>query len=378
MNKPLRTFHPLIKIMNNAFTDLPAPVNISIWWNYGSLLGMTLVIQTMTGIFLTMHYIPNMDLAFYSVMHITRDVEWGWLIRYIHSNGASMMFLFLYLHMSRGLYYMSYSLMETWNIGVIIYILTVATAFMGYVLPWGQMSFWAATVITNMLTTIPYIGKTMVEWIWGGFAINNPTLNRFFAFHFILPFILMVLSLIHLLFLHQSGSNNPLGINSNSDKIPFHPYFTMKDAIGFMLAFMGLMMIVMFIPNYFSDPENFIMSNPSITPIHIKPEWYFLWVYAILRAIPNKLGGVITAFSAMFILMTLPFSMNMSMKSNSFYPFSKIMFWTMVATFFILSWVGSQPVEEPFIMISQLFTLLYFTFFIVNPISMVMWDKMMP
>nr|FAA04208.1 TPA: cytochrome b [Holtodrilus truncatus] len=375
MFKSLRTNHPLIKIMNKAFIDLPAPINISIWWNYGSLLGLTLIIQTISGIFLTMHYTPNMDMAFMSVMHISRDVEWGWMIRYIHGNGASMMFLFMYLHMSRGLYYMSYSLMETWNIGVIIYVLTVATAFMGYVLPWGQMSFWAATVITNMMTTIPYIGKTMVEWIWGGFAIDNPTLNRFYTFHFILPFILMVLSMVHLLFLHQTGSNNPLGISSNSDKIPFHPYFTMKDMIGFIMAIMSLLIIVMFLPNYLNDPENFIMSNPSITPLHIKPEWYFLWVYAILRAIPNKLGGVIAAFSAMLILMSLPFSLMSKMKSTNFYPLSKIMFWSLIFTFIILSWIGSKPVEEPFIMIGQIFTFLYFTYFIINPILNMMWDK---
>lgn len=270
---------------------------------------------------------------------------------------------------------MSYSLIETWNIGVIIYILTVATAFIGYVLPWGQIRFWAATVITNILSTIPYIGKILVEWIWGGFAIDNPTLNRFFAFHFILPFILILLSAIHLLFLHQTGSNNPLGINSNSDKIPFHPYFTYKDSIGFIIAFIGLLTIVLFIPNYFRDPENFIMSNPSVTPIHIKPEWYFLWVYAILRAIPNKLGGVVAAFSAIFILITIPFTLYINIKSNSFYPLSIILYWVFIATFIILTWIGSQPVEEPYIIIGQLFTFVYFIFFTLNPILILIWDK---
>nr|FAA04173.1 TPA: cytochrome b [Bdellodrilus illuminatus] len=375
MHKPLRTSHPLIKIMNQSLYDLPTPINISVWWNYGSLLGMTLTLQTITGIFLTMHYAPNMDIAFSSIMHITREVEWGWLIRYIHSNGASMFFLFMYLHMSRGLYYMSFNLMETWSVGVIIYILTVATAFMGYVLPWGQMSFWAATVITNMLTTIPYMGKMLTEWLWGGFAIDNPTLNRFFAFHFILPFILMLLSVIHLLFLHQTGSNNPLGINSNSDKIPFHPYHTIKDSIGFIFTFSMLMLLVLFAPNYFNDPENFILSNPSITPIHIKPEWYFLWVYAILRAIPNKLGGVVAAFSAMLIMLTLPFTMIMNLKSVSFYPLMKIMYWTFISTFIILSWIGAQPVEDPYILTGQIFTCLYFMFFILTPLTMFLSDK---
>nr|YP_010688064.1 cytochrome b [Torix tukubana]WBR65245.1 cytochrome b [Torix tukubana] len=374
MFKPFRTTHPLIKVMNNALIDLPAPNNISIWWNYGSLLGLALMVQTVTGIFLSMHYVPNIEMAFSSVMHITRDVEYGWLIRYIHANGGSMFFLFLYLHIGRGIYYSSFIMMETWNIGVTLYILTMATAFMGYVLPWGQMSFWGATVITNLLSTIPYIGKMLVEWIWGGFAVDNATLNRFFSFHFMLPFMMIALIVLHLLFLHQTGSNNPLGINSDSDRIPFHPYYSIKDCLGFIIAITCLLLLVLFNPNLFSDPENFLKASSSVTPLHIKPEWYFLWIYAILRSVPNKLGGVIAAFSGILIMYTMPITMWMNKRSMNFYPINKMIFWVFVSSFIILTWIGGRPVEDPFIFIGQVATIMYFSYFIINPIMFYLSD----
>nr|YP_009440568.1 cytochrome b [Erpobdella japonica]ATG87474.1 cytochrome b [Erpobdella japonica] len=377
MFKPLRIKHPLLKVMNNAVVDLPAPNNISIWWNYGSLLGLALVIQTITGIFLAMHYASNIELAFSSVMHITRDVEYGWLIRYMHANGASMFFLFLYLHIGRGLYYSSYKMMETWNIGVTLYILTMATAFMGYVLPWGQMSFWGATVITNLLSTIPYIGTSLVEWIWGGFAVDNATLNRFFSFHFLLPFVMMGMVVLHLMFLHQTGSNNPLGYNSDSDRISFHLYYSSKDFVGFTMAFTILMIMIAFMPNYFSDPENYLMANSSVTPAHIKPEWYFLWIYAILRSVPNKLGGVVAAFSGILIMYLMPLYKAPLMKSMNFYPVCKFSFWMFIMSFMVLTWIGGRPVDEPYITTGQLATLIYFSYFIISPLSIYMWTQLL-
>nr|BDQ43764.1 cytochrome b [Metaphire communissima] len=376
MFKPLRTTHPAIKIINGSLIDLPAPNNISIWWNYGSLLGLCLVIQIATGLFLSMHYSPNIEMAFSSVSHISRDVNYGWLLRSIHANGASMFFLFIYLHAGRGLYYGSYNLNETWNLGVILFILTMATAFTGYVLPWGQMSFWGATVITNLFSAIPYIGKSLVEWIWGGFAVDNATLNRFFSFHFILPFIIIGATILHIMFLHQTGSNNPIGINADSERIPFHSYYSIKDALGYMLAITGLSCLVLFEPNLFTDPENFLMSNPLVTPIHIKPEWYFLWMYAILRSIPNKLGGVLALFAAIVVMFILPLTTMNNKRSLSFYPINQFMFWILATSWAILTWIGGRPVEDPYITIGQTFTSLYFLYFILNPLSMSMWDNL--
>nr|YP_010411923.1 cytochrome b [Notostomum cyclostomum]URP31057.1 cytochrome b [Notostomum cyclostomum] len=370
MYKPMRTSHPVIKILNSTLIDLPAPNNISILWNYGSLLGLTLMIQLMTGIFLSMHYTPNIEMAFSSVIHITRDVNYGWLMRYIHANGASMMFLFLYLHVGRSLYYSSYKMEMVWMVGITLYIITMATAFMGYVLPWGQMSFWGATVITNLMSTIPYIGDQLVQWIWGGFSVDNATLNRFYSLHFTLPFIIIGLVAIHILYLHQHGSSNPLGFNSDSDRIPFHPYYTTKDALGFIMALILFLCMVLFIPNLFTDPENYIKATSSITPIHIKPEWYFLWIYAILRSVPNKLGGVIAAFSGILILYTLPLIFNPNKKSTGFKMTEKILYWLFISSFICLTWIGGRPVEEPFILIGQVATLAYFAYFIINPFSM--------
>ena len=375
MFKPLRIKHPLFKVINNAVVDLPAPNNISIWWNYGSLLGLALVIQTITGIFLAIHYASNIELAFSSVIHITRDVEYGWLIRYIHANGASIFFLFLYLHIGRGLYYSSYKITETWNIGVTLYILTIATAFIGYVLPWGQIRFWGATVITNLLSTIPYIGTSLVEWIWGGFAVDNATLNRFFSFHFLLPFMIIGIVVLHLIFLHQTGSNNPLGYNSDSDRISFHLYYSSKDFVGFTIAFTILIIIIAFIPNYFRDPENYLIANSSVTPAHIKPEWYFLWIYAILRSVPNKLGGVVAAFSGILIIYLMPLYKVPLIKSINFYPICKFSFWIFIISFIVLTWIGGRPVDEPYITTGQLATLIYFSYFIIRPLSIYIWDS---
>nr|BDQ44167.1 cytochrome b [Metaphire soulensis] len=376
MFKPLRTTHTAIKIINKSLIDLPAPNNISIWWNYGSLLGLCLVIQIATGLFLSMHYSPNIEMAFSSVAHISRDVNYGWLLRSIHANGASMFFLFIYLHAGRGLYYGSFNLHETWNLGVILFILTMATAFTGYVLPWGQMSFWGATVITNLFSAIPYIGKSLVEWIWGGFAVDNATLNRFFSFHFILPFIIIGITILHIMFLHQTGSNNPIGINTDSERIPFHSYYSIKDVLGYMIAINGLSCLVLFEPNLFTDPENFLMSNPLVTPIHIKPEWYFLWMYAILRSIPNKLGGVLALFAAIVVMFIMPMTTMNNKRSLSFYPINQLMFWILATTWAILTWIGGRPVEDPYITIGQTFTSLYFLYFILNPLSMNMWDNL--
>nr|YP_009244955.1 cytochrome b [Amynthas robustus]AMO27079.1 cytochrome b [Amynthas robustus] len=376
MFKPMRTTHPAIKIINSSLIDLPAPNNISIWWNYGSLLGLCLVIQIATGLFLSMHYSPNIEMAFSSVAHISRDVNYGWLLRSIHANGASMFFLFIYLHAGRGLYYGSFNLHETWDIGVLLFILTMATAFTGYVLPWGQMSFWGATVITNLFSAIPYIGKSLVEWIWGGFAVDSATLNRFFSFHFILPFIIMGATILHIMFLHQTGSNNPIGINADSERVPFHSYYSIKDALGYMVAITGLSCMVLFEPNLFTDPENFLMSNPLVTPIHIKPEWYFLWMYAILRSIPNKLGGVLALFAAIVVMFIMPMTTMSNKRSLSFYPLNQFLFWVLVTSWLILTWIGGRPVEDPYITIGQTFTSLYFLYFILNPLSMNMWDKL--
>nr|YP_044751.1 cytochrome b [Sceloporus occidentalis]BAD24736.1 cytochrome b [Sceloporus occidentalis] len=373
-----RKSHPIIKIVNSSFIDLPAPSNISAWWNFGSLLGTCLIIQVLTGLFLAMHYTADISSAFSSIAHICRDVQYGWLIRNIHANGASMFFICMYLHVGRGLYYGSYMFKETWNIGVVLLLLVMATAFVGYVLPWGQMSFWGATVITNLLSAIPYVGTTLVEWIWGGFSVDNATLTRFFTFHFLLPFAIIGASMLHLLFLHETGSNNPTGLTSNTDKVPFHPYFSYKDLLGILLLILLLLLLALFSPNLLGDPENFTPANPLVTPPHIKPEWYFLFAYAILRSIPNKLGGVLALLFSILILMVIPLLHTSKQRSTTFRPTSQLMFWLLVSNVLILTWIGGQPVEHPFIIIGQLASAMYFTLFLViMPATAIMENKLL-
>nr|YP_010895039.1 cytochrome b [Ceriana vespiformis]WJW73552.1 cytochrome b [Ceriana vespiformis] len=377
MNKPMRLNHPILKIMNNALIDLPSPINISTWWNFGSLLGLCLIIQILTGLFLAMHYTADINMAFNSIDHICRNVNYGWLLRTLHANGASFFFICLYLHVGRGIYYGSYLFTHTWLSGTIILFLVMATAFMGYVLPWGQMSFWGATVITNLLSAIPYLGMDLVQWIWGGFAVDNATLTRFFTFHFILPFIVLAMVMIHLLFLHQTGSNNPMGLNSNLDKIPFHPYFSYKDITGFIILLILLTSLTLLNPYLLGDPDNFIPANPLVTPIHIQPEWYFLFAYAILRSIPNKLGGVIALIMSIAILMIMPFYHLSKFRGITFYPLNQFLFWILVTLIILLTWIGARPVETPYIIIGQILTILYFLYYLINPLITKWWDNLL-
>nr|URX53965.1 cytochrome b [Cryptotermes domesticus] len=375
MNKPIRTTHPLMKVINGALIDLPTPTNISTWWNFGSLLGICLTMQIITGLFLAMHYCPSTEAAFSSVAHICRDVNYGWILRTLHANGASMFFICIYLHIGRNMYYGSYKLVHTWSIGVLILFATMATAFLGYVLPWGQMSFWGATVITNLLSAVPYIGTTLVQWVWGGFAVDNATLTRFFTLHFLMPFVISALVVVHLLFLHQTGSNNPLGLKSDLDKMPFHPYFSTKDIVGFVILLMTLSTLSLKEPYLLGDPDNFIPANPLVTPIHIQPEWYFLFAYAILRSIPNKLGGVIALVMSIAILFILPIYKS-KFTGTQFYPMNQFMFWIMTNTVLLLTWIGARPVEDPYIMTGQILTVAYFSYYIMTPLTTKYWDIM--
>nr|BCG06067.1 cytochrome b [Hylobates lar] len=375
---PLRKTNPLMKLINHSLIDLPAPSNISMWWNFGSLLGACLILQIITGLFLAMHYTPDASTAFSSVAHITRNVNYGWIIRYLHANGASMFFICLFLHIGRGLYYGSFLYLETWNIGIILLLATMATAFMGYVLPWGQMSFWGATVITNLLSAVPYIGTDLVQWVWGGYSVDNATLTRFFTFHFILPFIITALAALHLLFLHETGSNNPLGISSQPDKIAFHPYYTIKDILGLFLLLLMLMSLVLFSPDLLGDPDNYTQANPLNTPPHIKPEWYFLFAYAILRSVPNKLGGVLALLLSILILAMIPALHTAKQQSMMFRPLSQLTYWLLVMNLLILTWIGGQPVSYPFITIGQVASVLYFaTILVLMPAASLIENKML-
>nr|YP_005351141.1 cytochrome b [Fissurella volcano]AFB78091.1 cytochrome b [Fissurella volcano] len=375
MQSPNRKSHPILKVLNSSLVDLPTPINLFVWWNFGSLLGLCLISQILTGLFLSMHYTAHVDLAFSSVAHIIRDVSYGWLLRNMHANGASLFFICIYFHIGRGLYYGSFVNMHTWNIGVVLLLLTMATAFLGYVLPWGQMSFWGATVITNLFSAIPYFGKDLVEWMWGGFAVDNATLTRFYSLHFIFPFMIAGASVFHLLFLHESGSNNPLGIESSASSVPFHKYHTYKDVVGFLLALLVLSGLAFFYPYVLGDSENFISANPLVTPVHIQPEWYFLFAYAILRSIPNKLGGVMALAGSVLVLFFVPILKVGKLRSMSFYPISQILFWGLIGIFFVLTWIGACPVEAPYEGIGRVFTVLYFSCYLLIPASEAIWDK---
>nr|WDA97599.1 cytochrome b [Macaca mulatta]WDA97638.1 cytochrome b [Macaca mulatta] len=367
---PMRKSNPIMKMINRSFIDLPTPPNLSMWWNFGSLLAACLILQIITGLLLAMHYSPDTSSAFSSIAHITRDVKYGWVTRYLHANGASMLFICLFLHIGRGLYYGSYLLLETWNIGIMLLLMTMTTAFMGYVLPWGQMSFWGATVITNLLSAIPYIGTDLVQWIWGGYAIDSPTLTRFFTLHFILPFIIVALTTVHLLFLHETGSNNPCGISSDSDKIVFHPYYTIKDILGLVLLLFILATLTLLSPNLLNDPDNYIPADPLNTPPHIKPEWYFLFAYTILRSIPNKLGGVLALFLSIFILAAIPMLHKSKQQSMMFRPLSQFLFWLLMTILLTLTWIGSEPVTQPLTTIGQVASMMYFiTILILMPLA---------
>jgi len=359
--------NPIIKIVNFHVIDYPTPSNLNYWWNFGFLSAFCLGIQIVTGILLAMNYTPHVDLAMASVEHIMRDIDYGWLIRYAHANGASMFFIMVYTHMGRGLYYGSYMSPKElpWCVGVVIFILMMATAFMGYVLPWGQMSFWGATVITNLFSVIPVYGPNIVTWLWGAFNVGNATLNRFFSLHYLLPFIIAGASLIHLAYIHKDGSNNPLGVNGNIDKIPFYPYFYIKDLYSTVLFTIGFSFFVFFVPNLLNHPDNYIEANPLVTPPHIVPEWYFLPFYAILRSIPHKTGGVIAMGAALLVLLLIPFINTSEIRSSRFRPVYKKFYWLFIVDSLILGWIGGKPVEYPYIIIGQIATLIYFIFFLV-------------
>ena len=367
--------HPILSPINGALIDLPSPSSISRWWNFGSLLGMCLSLQLVTGIFLAIQYTGDTNLSFERVRHINQDVIEGSLLRMLHANGARFFFFCLYFHAGRGIYYGSYAFHPTWGIGVIILLVVIATAFLGYVLPWGQISFWGTSVITNLLSALPVIGGDVVIWLWGGFAVGNPTLTRFFAFHFLVPFIIAAIAVVHLIFLHQTGSNNPMGLMAGFDKIPFHPYFRAKDFMGALFTGFLLTLLVLSSPWLLGDPENFIISNPLVTPVHIQPEWYFLFAYAILRSIPNKLGGVIALAIAILILLSAALFRESKFRNISFYSFNKFYFWTLVASVILLTWIGARPVEEPYIVIGQLLTIYYFLFYALASNLQSLWDQ---
>ena len=355
-----------IKGVNGILIDLPTPINITIWWNFGRLLGLILGTQLITGIFLAIHYTADIGLAYSSVNHIVRDVNGGWFLRTLHANGASFFFFCLYAHVARGLYYGRYSYKGTWNSGVVLLLLVMTSAFLGYVLPWGQIRFWGATVITNLLGAFPYFGQSLVLWLWGGFSVNNATLTRFFTLHFLVPMVVAFIVILHIIILHRTGRNNPLGVNSSADKIPFHWYFTIKDITGFVVLIALLLSVVLFTPNLLGEPDNFLQANPITTPSHIVPEWYFLFAYAILRSIPNKLGGVLSLFASVLFLLTLPFLNKQTLKGNSFYPGSKLLHWIFVISFLVLTLGGSWPVEEPYVATRQFFTYSYFIYFVLH------------
>nr|YP_010904386.1 cytochrome b [Heteropoda venatoria]WCS92207.1 cytochrome b [Heteropoda venatoria] len=354
----------MLFMINGLLVDLPSPSSLTYYWNFGSLLGVFLGVQIVTGLFLSFHFGADVSLSFDSIIHMMRDVNYGWFLRVLHANGASMFFLLMYFHIGRGMYYGSYRYEKVWMTGVTIFLLSMGTAFLGYVLPWGQMSFWAATVITNLLSAVPYMGVMLVEWVWGGFAVGNPTLTRFFGFHFILPFVIMFIVILHIMFLHETGSSNSLGLSSESDKIVFHPYYTYKDVYGALAFFVFFLYICLLNPYIFMDVENFIPSNPLVTPVHIQPEWYFLFAYTILRSVPSKIGGVIALVMSVVILYFLPFYLKHRFRSTFFYYFMKFVFWWYVINWVMLTWIGACAVELPYSVLGMYFSIYYFVFYL--------------
>lgn len=367
MKRASLTQQPLLSLVGDHLVQYPTPANLSYWWGFGSLAGLCLVLQMATGIFLAMHYTPHVDLAFQSVEHLMRDVEGGWLLRYLHANGASFFFIVVYLHLFRGLYYGSYASPREalWLLGVVLLLLMIVTAFIGYVLPWGQMSFWGATVITSLASAVPWAGESLVQWLWGGFAVDNATLNRFFSLHYLLPFLLAAASGLHLAALHQHGSNNPLGVHAQVDKVDFYPYFYAKDLVGWVSFALLLSAVLFFAPNALGHPDNYIPANPMSTPAHIVPEWYFLPVYAILRSIPNKLAGVAAIAAVFACLAALPWLGRTPLRSAAFRPLYRVCFWTLVADAWLLGWIGMQPVEDPYLTIGQWASAYFFVYFLV-------------
>nr|YP_001742095.1 cytochrome b [Suberites domuncula]CAM84210.1 cytochrome b [Suberites domuncula] len=363
MTKSIRNENPIIGLVNGMLIDLPSPSNLSYFWNFGSLLGLCLVVQIITGIFLAMHYCPDVNLAFSSVEHITRDVNLGFILRYIHANGASVFFLFVYLHIGRGLFYGGFRKLLPWNVGVVIFLIMILTSFLGYVLPWGQMSFWAVTVITNLLSAVPYIGEDLVRWVWGGFSVSNATLHRFFSFHYLFPFLLVGLALVHMIGLHEEGSDNPTGLKSEVDKVAFHYSYSLKDLYGFLVYALILSILAFLFPYTLGDAENYKEANPLVTPVHIKPEWYFLFAYAILRSVPNKLGGVVALVSSIVVLFILPYLARF--RSFGFWRLGEIFFWFLVGDFILLTWLGGLPPEEPYLFVSQISSVFYFVYFLI-------------
>nr|YP_010429287.1 cytochrome b [Polycera hedgpethi]USQ67466.1 cytochrome b [Polycera hedgpethi] len=370
----LRQTNPVEHILG-----LPSPMSFSIWWNGGSILSVLLALQILTGLFLSMHYTADMTTTFDSVVHIMRDVPAGWLFRNLHANGASLFFVFLYLHIGRGLYYQSYiSQPHTWMVGVTIFLMSMGTAFLGYVLPWGQMSFWGATVITNLVSAVPYVGGAIVEWVWGGFSVSQSTLNRFFSLHFLLPFMIGALTALHVLFLHEKGSTNPLGEKNHVSKIPFHPYYSWKDIVGFVVLLTMLILLGFFFPALLGDPENFNQASPMVTPVHIQPEWYFLFAYAILRSIPSKLGGVLALVAAVVILYFLPLSASYGkIIPASFTPPYQVVYWSLVTFFVLLTWLGACPIEEPYATLAVPISILYFLSFVILVSLPSIWKKIL-
>ncbi|MFN3687493.1 cytochrome b [Salinarimonas sp.] len=373
---------PIIGLVHSSFVAFPVPRNLNYMWTFGAILMVILMLQIVTGIVLAMHYTPHADHAFASVEHIMRNVEYGWLLRYLHANGASMFFIAVYIHIFRGLYYGSYKAPREvlWILGVIILLLMMATAFMGYVLPWGQMSFWGATVITNLFSVIPVVGDVVVSFLWGGYSVGNPTLNRFFSLHYLLPFMILGVALLHVWALHVPGNNNPTGvpIKSGKDAVPFHPYMTVKDTFSLVLFTIFFMWFVFYLPNYLGHADNYIPADPAATPAHIVPEWYFLPFYAILRAVPDALGGVILMFASIAVLALLPWLDTSRVRSGSYRPVFQVVFWVFVVTCLVLGWLGSRPAEGIYVFLTQIFTFLYFAYFLIALPLLGLFEKPRP